>query len=206
MFPTWKITDALRAVLGCTGFSLELLVVAIALGHPVPGHTQEDPGRFEVRSATTELKDGVYLLSGWVEFRLSSDTRKALESGVPLTIRFEVELIRNRRFWFDRVDASLRQTYQLEYHALSERYLVRNVNSGEQTSFATLFSALNHLGRIDELPLIDASLLEPGADYDVRMRALLDTEDIPGPLKLFAFWRKDWSLASDWYQWHLERG
>ena len=159
--PTSKIIDAVLSVFGSTSSSLQLLAVAILLGHPVPSYAQEDPGRFEVRSATTELKDGVYLLSGWIEFRLSSDTRTALESGVPLTIRLEVEVIRDRRFWFDREEAGLEQAYQLEYHALSERYLVRNLNSGEQTSFATLFSALNHLGRIDELPLIDASLLEP---------------------------------------------
>ena len=176
------------------------------LGQLTAGLAQdEDPGRFEVRSASTELKNGVYFLSGWVEYRLSAETREALQSGVPLTIRLEVEVIHERRFWLDRQVASLVQTYRLEYHALSERYLVHNVNSGEQTSFATLFSALNHLGRVDELPLIDASLLEPDADYDARMRAVLDTEDIPGPLKLLAFWRRDWSLKSEWYQWQLER-
>jgi hypothetical protein len=166
---------------------------------------QEDPGRFEVRSASAELKGGVYYLNGWIEYRLSSETKQALESGVPLTIRIEVGLIRNRRFWFDPEVASLNQTYQLEYHALSERYLVRNQNSGEQTSFATLFSALNHLGRIDELPLIDAALLDPDADYDVRVRAVLDTDEIPGPLRLLAFWRRDWALKIDWYQWRLAR-
>ena len=43
----------------------------------------------------------------------------------------------------------LHQRYQLEYHALSERYIVHNVNSGDQTSFATLFAALDWLGRVE---------------------------------------------------------
>jgi hypothetical protein len=183
---------------------LKLAVFLLLLAPVTAVLAQDDPGRFEVRSASAELRSGVYFLTGWVEYRLSSNAREALESGVPLTIRLEVELLRDRRWWMDTEAASLRQTYRLEYHALSERYIVRNLNSGEQTSFATLFSALNHLGRIEELPLIDAALLDPDTDYDVRIRAVLDTEQFPGPLRLLAFWRRDWSLKSDWYRWHLD--
>ncbi len=78
-----------------------------------------------------------------------------------------------------------------------------NVNSGQQDSFGSLFGALTSLGRVDKLPLIDASLLEDSGEYNLRMRAFLDVEKFPGPLRLLAFWRRDWSLASDWYQWPL---
>ncbi|HEX6997517.1 MAG TPA: DUF4390 domain-containing protein [Gammaproteobacteria bacterium] len=156
-----------------------------------------------MRSASVELRNGVYFLNARIEYRLSSESRQALESGVPLTIRIDVELLHGRRFWFDNEEAALRQLYQLEYHALSERYLVLNLNSREQVSFPTLFSALNYLGRIDNLPLIDAALLDPDRDYDVRIRAVLDVEQFPGPLRLLAFWRRDWSLASEWYRWPL---
>src|SRR5215467_830927 len=52
---------------------------------------EEDPGYFAVREARTELQDGVYYLDARIEYRLSSDARRALQSGVPLTIRVEVE-------------------------------------------------------------------------------------------------------------------
>jgi len=163
----------------------------------------DDPGRFEVRSASVELEGGVYLLTARVEYRLSTEARDALQAGVPLNIRLDVEVIHNRRFWFNNTVASLRQRFQLEYHALSERYIVMNVNSSQQESFGSLFGALNFLGRVDKLPLLDASLLEDSRDYRFRMRAFLDVEKFPGPLRLLAFWRRDWSLASDWYQWPL---
>lgn len=163
----------------------------------------DDPGRFDVRSASTELEGGVYLLTARIEYQLSTDARNALQAGVPLNVRLDVEFIHNRRFWFDNTVASLRQRFQLEYHALSERYLVINLNGGQQESFGSLFAALNYLGRIDKFPLIDASLLEDDRDYRLRLRAYLDVEKFPGPLRLLAFWRRDWSLASDWYQWPL---
>ena len=181
-----------------------LAVMLVVLGIPLPASAQDDPGRFEIRSASVELRSGVYYLDAWVEYRLSAEARQALEAGVALTLETEVEFLRSRRFWFDDQEADLRQGYELQYHALSERYLVVNLNSGEQSTFATLFSALNSLGRITELPLIDATLLEPDVSYDIRIRAVLSTEDIPGPLRLLAFWREDWSLESEWYRWQLD--
>ncbi|MBN1237918.1 MAG: DUF4390 domain-containing protein [Gammaproteobacteria bacterium] len=166
----------------------------------------EDPGRFEIRSASVELDSGVYFLSAWMELRLSSEAREALRSGVPLTLRVDVELLHNRRFWADADEAELQQRYQLEYHALTERYVVSNLNSGDQSSFATLFAALNYLGRIEKLPLIDTALLEDDRRYDIRIRVVLDMERLPGPLRLLAFWRRDWSISSDWYRWRLGSG
>ncbi len=196
-----KQADGCRGLRTC-GFALIAAAVA-AIGFVPVGHGQEDPGRFEIRSASVELRSGVYYLDAWVEYRLSTEAREALDAGVALTLETEVEFLRQRRFWFDPQEAGLRQSYQLQYHALSERYLVVNLNSGEQSSFATLFSALNSLGRITELPLIDAALLESDAAYDIRIRAVLSTEDIPGPLRLLAFWRRDWSLESEWHTWQL---
>jgi len=181
-----------------------LAVALVVFAIHLPASAQDDPGRFEIRTASVELRVGVYYLDAWVEYRLSSAARQALEAGVPLTLETEVEFLRSRRFWLDDQEADLRQGYELQYHALSERYLVVNLNSGEQSSFATLFSALNSLGRITKLPLIDATLLEPDAAYDIRIRAVLSTEDIPGPLRLLAFWRPDWSLESEWYRWQLD--
>jgi hypothetical protein len=189
-------------------FAVSLLLVAAVNGQaliaePPPVPLADDPGRFEVRSASVELESGVYLLTARVDFRLSTEAREALQAGVPLNIRLDVEVVHNRRFWFNNTVAALRQRFQLEYHALSERFIVMNVNSGQQESFGSLFGALNFLGRVDKLPLLDASLLEDSREYRLRMRAFLDQEKFPGPLRLLAFWRRDWSLASDWYTWPL---
>jgi hypothetical protein len=171
---------------------------------PVLLAEQSDPGFFEVRSAMVELRDGVYLLNAVIAYRLSTEARDALESGVPLGIRLDVEIFHPRRWWFDNDNGALRQSYQLEYHALSERYIVLNVNSGDQASFGSLGAALEYLGRVERFPLIDAAVLDPGRGYDVRLRAVLDEEQFPGPLRLLAFWRRDWSIASEWYRWPLQ--
>jgi hypothetical protein len=165
----------------------------------------ERAGYFEVRSASTELVDGVYVLDARLQLVLSSDALKALNSGVPLTIELQMQVIRERRFYLDALDAELAFRFELEYRPISQRYIVRNLNTGNQDSFATLYSALNNLGRIQRLPVIDETLLVSDRDYRVRLRALLATEQYSAPLRLLFFWRDEWQLKSDWYEWTLER-
>lgn len=182
-----------------------LVVAALAIGLVSAARAQDHPGRFVVRTADTVQRDGVYYMSARIDFDLSSDAREALRSGLPIVIRIEVEVVYPRRFWFDS-EQSLTQRYRLEYHALTERYLVLNVNTGDEETFSSMTAALDYVGSVEDLPVIDATLLDPEHRYDVRVRAVLDTDQLPGPLRLLAFWRRDWSIASDWYRWRLQDG
>ena len=162
-------------------------------------------GYFEVRSASTTEQNGVHMLDARLQLVLSSEALEALNSGVPLTIELQMQMIRVRGLYFDALDAELAIRFELEYRPLSERYIVRNLNSGNQDSFATLYSALNSLGRIQALPVVDDALLRPGKNYRVRLRALLNTQQYPAPLRLLFFWRDQWQLKSEWFEWLLER-
>jgi len=158
---------------------------------------------FEIRSAESRLYQGVWFVNALIDYRLSEEALAALDSGVVLTIELQIQLDRVRRFWIDKGIATLEQRFELSYQPLSERYVVRNLNSGEQGSFATLFSALNSMGRIDDLPIIDASLLNADEQYEIAMRVVLDQNTLPGPLRLIAFWGSGFRLESDWYVWML---
>jgi hypothetical protein len=186
--------------------ALLLLAAAVSITtSAVAQDTAERAGYFEVRSASTRIVNGVHTLDARLQLVLSSEALKALSSGVALTIELQIELIRERHLWFDATAAELAVRYELEYRPLSQRYIVRNLNSGVQDSFATLYSALNSLGRIEGLPVIDDALLEPDRTYRIRLRAMLNTQQYPAPLRLLFFWRDEWQLQSDWYEWVLQR-
>jgi hypothetical protein len=121
-----------------------------------------------------------------------------------LTIRVEVEFLNRLRFWWDTADASVSRRSQLNYYPLTDRYVVHHINTGDRESFETLTGALEYLGRVDMLPIVDAAVLDKDRRYDVRIRAVLDTDELPGPLRLLAFWRRDWSIESEWLQWRLD--
>ena len=185
---------------------LVLVVAALAgVGTGLAQDTVEREGYFEVRSASTRIVDGVHTLDARLQLVLSSEALDALNSGVPLTIELQMELIRMRRFVWDDAAAQLVVRFELEYRPLSQRYIVRNLNSGDQDSFATLYSALNNLGRIQSLPVIDDALLERDADYRIRVRSMLQTQQYPAPLRMLFFWRSEWQLQSEWFEWLLDR-
>ena len=162
-----------------------------------------EPAGFVIRTAYTELLNGVYYLNADVDLSLSDDAVNALENGLPLTVVLQIEIIKHHSWWWDKKVASLEQRYQISYHALTRRFIITNLNSGDQQSFASYRDAITNLGQVSDLPVIDANLLEPGARYDIRMRAALDIKDFPGPLQLIASLFKGWDLTSDWYEWVL---
>ena len=181
------------------------LVAVLLLGTGLAQENIEREGYFEVRSASTQSIAGVHSLDARLQLVLSSEALAALESGVTLTIEMQIQVIRVKRFLVDSIDAALAVRYELEYRPLSQRYIVKNLNSGDQDSFATLYSALNTLGRVQALPVIDDELLLPDRKYRVRLRAMLNTQQYPAPLRLLFFWRGQWQLQSEWFEWLLER-
>ena len=148
-----------------------------------------------ILAQTTWLATDVHQVSGQV----------IVNSGVTLTIELALEVIRVRRWLPDDGEAELTVRYELEYLPLSQRYIVRSINSGDRDSFATLYSALNNLGRIQSLPVIDDAILDADREYRIRLRASLSTRQYSAPFRFLFFWRDEWDLKSEWYEWRLER-
>lgn len=157
--------------------------------------------RFEIRSAYVEPAEGVYELNATVNFDLPEGARNVIREGVPLTLNFEIVVRRQRNYWLDDTVATLEQRYELVYHALSERYLVRNLNSGEQASFATLDAALDDLRVIGRLPILDQALLNQEGRHEISIRASIDVHTMPDALRFVLFWADDWRQRTEWYTW-----
>ncbi len=159
---------------------------------------------FTVAELNTRLAEQVYVMDANVELEFSRRALEALASGVPLTLRMDIEVQRKRNWLPDETIATLEQYYQLTYHALSDNYLVRNLNSGALYVYPSRESAIQALGQIRSFPLLDANLIVPEANYLVEMRIELDIDSLPSPLKLIAYVFPDWHLSSAWSAWSLQ--
>ncbi|MFO8025624.1 DUF4390 domain-containing protein [Thiohalophilus sp.] len=158
---------------------------------------------FVIRDAGMALQGDVYHLQARIDYQLSPEAIDAVKNGLPLIIAMDIRVERTHRWWLNKELATLTQNYLLLYHALTEKYVIHNLNSGIQENYVNLDTALWALGRIDSLPLIDANLLEPGAEYKVELRSRLDIESLPAPMRPLAYISSDWQLQSDWYSWSL---
>jgi Domain of unknown function (DUF4390) len=157
----------------------------------------------QIRSAYVEPSAGVLLLNAQIEFQLPAGAQQAIRDGVALTLTVDIEITRSRRLWTDEGVAQLEQRYELLYHAVSGRFLVRNLNSGEQGSYPTLDAALESLHRIERLPILDEALVRAKRRYEISLRAGLDVHTMPDALRFIVFWADDWRQSSEWYTWPL---
>lgn len=188
--PSRSSLIAAALVLWCSAFS-------------APSWAADPP--FEIRTAYAEPVEGIYLLTAQFAFVLPDGAKQAVRDGVLLTLDIDLSLHRTRRLWFDDSVATLRQQYELSFHALSERFVVRNLNSGDQLSFATLEAALDSLSTIRGLPVLDVALIDPNESYEFSLRATLDVRTLPEALRWVLFWADDWRQRSVWYTWSLLR-
>ncbi|WP_455375534.1 DUF4390 domain-containing protein [Kaarinaea lacus] len=175
----------------------------VALMTPIllfSGKAQAD--EFVIHSAELVLTNKVYQLNARMEFEFSKDVQAAIENGVPMVIETEIEFLEPRSYIWDKELASLSQRYQLQFHALTEQYIVRNLNSGAQYTFFSLTAALQKIGNIDHLPLIDEQLLvgKEKDKYYARVRTHLGFDNLPVPLKLNALISRSWWLGSEWVE------
>jgi len=133
-------------------------------------------GVLEVHSAYVNIDNGVFLLHARVE--------------------------RERRLWFNATIVDLTLRRELMYHAVSDRYVVRDVKTGQQENFPTLDEAITYLGRIDSWPI----LVEPqlnGGSYLISVRAGVRRGKLPASLRALFFWTDDFRRVSEWYSWSL---
>ena len=159
-------------------------------------------GVLEVRSAYVNVNRGVFLLHARVEYPVSEAIRSALKDGVTLTFDLDARVDRERRFWFNAniVDLTLRR--ELSYHAVSDRYVVRDTRSRDQESFPTIDEALDYLGKIDAWPILVEPQLD-GGTYTISVRAGMRRGHLPASLRAILFWTDDWARVSEWYTWTL---
>jgi len=177
-------------------------VVATAWMQPLQADGLE--GRFEVRSADLQLKEGVYHLNAHLELPVSDAVRRGLAEGVPLSLELDLQIERVRQLLPNSRIAELTQRYHLQYNAVSARYILRNENSGQQESLSTIDAAIEQLSEVRGLPVLDKALIAADRRYEASVRAKLDYGTVPFSLRLLMFWVNDWHRESDWYTWTLQ--
>ena len=180
-----------------------VLLAAICLYAPQFSWAGE-AGEFRIEDAHAWNADGAYLLDAQFFIGLSSGAREAIENGVPLVFELQVQVVRKQKWWWDVVAVDLRQSRQLQYHALSQSYLVKDIDAGTQGNYRRLEDALHAAGTIRNLFLTDLQM-EAGRGYNIRLRGSLDIESLPTPVRLPAYVSSAWDMKSEWYAWPLVR-
>lgn len=132
------------------------------------------------------------------ELELSSQAREALEHGVTLTIRLEMELRNENDLIVTHREA---RRFQLRYLPLSERYQLTEEETGELKAFSRLRHMLAAMD--DSNVQLSTGPLPPGS-YELRTRISLDESRLPTPMQLPSWFSSQWQHDSEWSVWPFE--
>jgi hypothetical protein len=139
-----------------------------------------------------------------IDYGFSEDALEALDNGVPLTLEVHIQ-VRDADAWvWDESLADQRLRYVIRYKPLSERYLVTQLPDDGGRSYVTRDAAIAALGEIEGLQLVSSERLrETGDAFEIHVKASLDIEELPLPLKPIAYLYPSWKLSSGWTKWPL---
>ena len=202
--PRWQSVDVAAAV----ARRLAPLAVGIAVLCPPVAHTAPAvPGRegFVVEHAALRPAGGIYVVDARIDLAFSEDNLEAMRNGVALTVIVDIEVRRERGQWWDETLAARALRYRIETNVLTGRYRVRNLADGSTRNYRALEEAMESLGHLESVPVIARERLSSDARYAARIRARLDIEALPSPLRPIAYLSPMWRLSSGWFEWRIER-
>jgi len=166
-----------------------------------------DAANFTVKNAKAVLAERVLLVNARFDLPISARIEEALSKGIPIDVVIDVDMVKHRWWWRNRVitDQTLRR--RIQFHALSRQYLVSGLLENDPSeSFGSLTQALAYAGTLDEFKIIltPKKVIETDVRYLLQLRARLDIEALPMLMRPFAYATPSWRRNTGWTEWPIE--
>lgn len=208
---TWfgKLGSSLRALFArlllVLGPSLFLLLPLLLIQTQTLSHAQtlSAPG-VQVSEFKLERQDDAYVLSSTLSFELPQAVEDALSKGIALYFMAEVQVAKERWYWYDKYFSKQERYYRLSYNPLSRRWRLATSSKPINTSglgvtmgvpYDSLAEALSAIKRSGEWRVVEASEIEPGGKYRLDYQFKLDLTQFPRPFQIGTLGESDWSMS-----------
>jgi uncharacterized protein DUF4390 len=139
-------------------------------------------------------RDGQVLVSFELSDGLTEDVRDAIQSGLPTTFSYVLELRRGTATWFDRTIAAVTMTATVRFDNLTRRYQMSRTFDGrveDARPTEDRDAVRRWMTRFERVPLLTTSALEANGEYYIRVRARTQ----PRNSWFFWPWGRDWVLG-----------
>lgn len=152
----------------------------------------------EIVDIVPVVRDHGIHVSFRVEDAFTDDIIQAIETGLEVSFRYNVELKRVRRVWFDEKAASRRIQTTVSYDNLTKRYSMTREIDGEidVTEVADNPEAMRRfMTTFESLLLFDVSSMETNEEYYLRVNGVMRDRNV---LLLIP-----WDVGADWREAHF---
>jgi Domain of unknown function (DUF4390) len=175
-----------------------LMVGALLLFGSLPGTAHAQGVRIDAIQLH-KAEEGLQL-SSTLGFDLPHPVQDALLKGIAVVFTAQVEILKDRWYWYDKAITSHVRQVRLSYQPLTKRWRVQMTDStagsdsGLSQHFDQLPLALSVVRRINHWKIADWSEIDTDARYTVEFRFRLDTTQLPRPFQIGAGASSDWNL------------
>ena len=150
-----------------------------------------------------ERQEDAYLLSSTLNFDLPQAVEDALSKGIALYFLAEVQVAKERWYWYDKYLSRQERHFRLSYNPLSRRWrLVTSSkpipNSGlgvtMGVAYDSLAEALSAIKRSTQWRVVDATDIEANGKYRLDYQFKLDLTQFPRPFQIGTLGESDWTM------------
>ncbi len=162
---------------------------------------------FIVTAVQTRTEGKMLVMDADIDYGFSEEALEALDNGVPLILEVHIQLRCVDDWVWEQSLVDQRLRYAIRYKPLSERYLVSRLPTDGSTGsdYVTRDAAIAALGKIEGLPLVpEERLRKADGPFRLWVKAFLDPEGLPLPLRPIAYLFPAWKLSSGWTRWPLQ--
>lgn len=125
---------------------------------------------------------------------------EAIQSGVPTTFTFYIDLYRVRGLWMDKKVTSIQLSHTLKYDTLKKDYIITRSWEGKRPlTVKSLIEAQRLMSEVDSLEIVPLEQLDKGRQYQIRAKAELDRMTLKFYLHYVLFFLSFWDVETDWH-------
>lgn len=171
-------------------FGIWCLLVASAWAKPTISKISLNTGK-ELITLDAELIDG-----------FNEKIKEAIESGVPMTFTYEVELLKQSSVLSDEVVSQNKVTHTIQYDTLKKVYQFssqgKNINRKVSTKSIEKYQEL--MLTLKDIPIAHVFKLDPEEKYYARVKAELEAEGLWFPFNYLLFFVPFNEFETSWTQ------
>jgi hypothetical protein len=158
----------------------------------------------QVEPLTLQRQEDGWFLATQLTFELPQAVEEALGRGIPFFFMAEVEVLKERWYWADKLITRQERYWRLSYHPLTRRWRLLassnpignsglGVNLGQ--NFDSLSEALAAIQRVSRWRIANLAEIDMEAKHRADFRFRLDLTQLPRPLQIGALGEADWALS-----------
>ena len=150
-----------------------------------------------------KVSNKVLMAAAKAELNFNSDMLAAVQSGIALYFDLHIKVVQPRPYIWNKERHRVKYTFSFRKHALSNQFVITNLVTGQRGVYRTIELAIDNLGEVDYLAVLDVKELSNTSDLFMELLFELDIESLPAPMIPMAYISRSWHISSKWLRKNL---